>query len=389
MVALVGILVGLLCFWGMEYYHKEIKRDTFNISQLLEWGYVPLGQILNIENYEDSKEDLGEYKFTNDQRGIEIIVDRALSELKKNEYTFEVDNRMMLLNDEIYVKQEFLEAVLNVEISQEPGGEFVTQEKVQNPHAWISDIPLIAHAGGGILVQASDNKYEQYSYTNSKEAFISSYDKGYRVMEMDLELSSDGVLCCLHNWDDYGGIMEAAEWKNQKIEGKYTTLVFEDILREMEINKDIFLVLDIKNLTLTDEDLVTQYQTIYEMAMQYGGDQLAQRIIPQIYRQNEYELVKQVYAWNSIIYTLYRQEEVSDEEIVHFVEDKDDILVVTMPQNRVNEEFCVMLHTIGKLTYTHTINETDTLYLFLNQGIDGFYTDTVMPEAYISRYAQN
>ena len=40
----------------------------------------------------------------------------------------------------------------------------------------------------------------------------------------------------------------------------------------------------------------------------------------------------------------------------------------------------------GKLVYTHTINDTDGVYTYMNDGVDGFYTDTMTPAGFQARY---
>ena len=69
-----------------------------------------------------------------------------------------------------------------------------------------------------------------------------------------------------------------------------------------------------------------------------------------------------------------------------FVEEKEDIRIVTVPKRRISEEFCTLLHNAGKLVYTHTINDTDGVYTYMNDGVDGFYTDTMTPAGFQARY---
>lgn len=49
----------------------------------------------------------------------------------------------------------------------------------------------LAHALGGIDGQ---------TYTNSKEAIENSYNKGVRLFEVDVKLTSDNKLVCVHGW---------------------------------------------------------------------------------------------------------------------------------------------------------------------------------------------
>ena len=55
----------------------------------------------------------------------------------------------------------------------------------------ISMSDYMAHALGGINGQA---------YTNSKEAIENSYKKGMKLFEVDIKLTSDEKLVCVHGW---------------------------------------------------------------------------------------------------------------------------------------------------------------------------------------------
>ena len=386
-VFLLGVLTG-----GMSL--QKLMRDggseglhIFTETAIEDQDFVPLEKILQLDGYELS-ENAGETAGAYEKKApkIRLEVSQDLTEVKKNDYTFEVKDSVVKLGNALYMKREALEHIINKQISRDDKGVYSLTEEELEAHAWASgEIPLIAHAGS-ILEKQEDGQWKQFTYTNSREALISNYDNGYRVIEMDFQLSADDVLCGLHSWEKYDGAMTSEKWLEQKIEDRYTTLTFPDVLEQMAVNLDLYVVLDVKSYEWEDDEVVRQYQKIYDQAEAYGGEQLVDRLIPQIYRQEEYELVGEVYDWKSIIYTLYRSDKVEDEDIISFVEGKDDIRVVTVPKRRISKEFCTLLHEAGKSVYTHTINDTDGLYDWMNEGVDGFYTDTMTPDAYRARY---
>lgn len=350
-------------------------------------GFVAVEEVLYADGYERTGGDK-KFRFQKKTPEICITVDMDHKKLKKNSYTFSLKDKTLQAGKELYVRKNLMEEVLcaKIEGNRDSGYQLVREDLAAGD--WTSGkAPLISHAGGGIL-EKKRRKLVQRSYTNSLEAFISSYDQGYRVIEMDFQMSSDGVFCATHAWGEEG-TPTAKKWKKTKIKKKYTSMVLEDVLAEMAVNTDLYLVIDTKSYERKDEDVIAEYQLIYDQAVECGGEQLAGRIIPQIYEQSEYDLIKQVYAWPSIIYTLYQQDAVPDAEIASFVKDKKDIHVVTIPKRRVSVEFCSLLHDAGKVVYTHTINDTDGLYQWMNQGVDGFYTDTVTPDAYLARYKKH
>lgn len=96
---------------------------------------------------------------------------------------------------------------------------------------------FIAHATGSL---------EGYTYLNSKESLLSSLDNGYKYIEFDLQYTSDSIIVCVHNWeqfnkatipdicrqdsDKYMKVPSFAEFKNRKIYGKYTPLSLQDVI---------------------------------------------------------------------------------------------------------------------------------------------------------------
>ena len=107
----------------------------------------------------------------------------------------------------------------------------------------------MAHALGGIYGE---------NYTNSKEALESNYNKGVRLFEVDINLTADGKLVCVHGWkkSDYenkmgmeynsdNNIMTYEEFKKVKIKGKYTTMGFDNLVDYMKKYKDIYVMIDI------------------------------------------------------------------------------------------------------------------------------------------------
>lgn len=106
---------------------------------------------------------------------------------------------------------------------------------------------FIAHGGGAI-----DGK----TYTNSLEALVSSIERGYRMIELDLLVTSDGFIVAAHDWTSFrqrtghppeataDQPMSLAEFQSKKIDGRYTPLS-EEIIRSMFMkHPNLILVTD-------------------------------------------------------------------------------------------------------------------------------------------------
>lgn len=107
----------------------------------------------------------------------------------------------------------------------------------------------IAHAGGEI---------NGIKYTNSIEALNYSYQKGFRLFELDIVVTSDGEFVATHDWEywkkevNYQGTVPVtlAEFRKHKIRGTYGTLDMDHINKWFAAHADAILVTDKVNTPL-------------------------------------------------------------------------------------------------------------------------------------------
>lgn len=102
---------------------------------------------------------------------------------------------------------------------------------------------LIAHAGGEI---------DGHVYTNSLEALNNSYRKGFRLFELDINKTSDGIYVAVHNWEEWAQRVNYTDnlppnhntFKNLKIHGYLTPIDVTDINNWFGKHNDAILVTD-------------------------------------------------------------------------------------------------------------------------------------------------
>lgn len=96
---------------------------------------------------------------------------------------------------------------------------------------------FVAHATGSL---------DGYTYLNSKESLLKSLKNGYKYIEVDLQLTVDSILVCVHDWEQfnkmtipnlcrkdtniYRKIPPYKEFYSRKIYGKFSPLSFSDLL---------------------------------------------------------------------------------------------------------------------------------------------------------------
>jgi len=140
---------------------------------------------------------------------------------------------------------------------------------------------------------------------------------------------------------------------------------------------DTFLVTDTKSFYNDDATNKKQIELLVDTAKKMD-ESLLNRIIPQVYDQNCYDILMKVYPFDSVIYTLYESSD-TPEEVVDFVAGCDNIKVVTMMWTQLTDDFYKGLTGLSKYIYIFTIDIPKQVEIFKLWGAHGFYTDYINP----------
>lgn len=249
-------------------------------------------------------------------------------------------------------------------------------------YSWVKKNKLIAHAMGG---------FTGTTYTNSRDAFIYNYDAGFKVFEVDLTLTSDNALVLKHDWSSYLSTMleqnipsnkldkplSLSEFKEMKIHNYMEPLTFDDLINLMKTHKDIYLVTDTKDTE--SKQIEKQFSLLIDSVNNYDPS-ILKRIIPQIYNEDMFYQINNLYHFDSYIFTLY-QTNLSDDQIINFM-NQNNLKVVTMHTSRMTDEFIEKLSDNGIYTFVHTINSIPEIESYQKKGVYGFYTDYISPNYY-------
>lgn len=263
--------------------------------------------------------------------------------------------------------------------------EFAEDEdaEVELSQEWYDTHYIVAHALGEI-----DGK----TGSNSLEAFLSTYEKGVRVFEVDLQLTSDGHLVCRHDFDQNSYYvliqsvlngdtsMDLERFVNEKIMREYSSLTAEGLLNLLLTYDDAYIVTDTKD---TDMEIVAeQFRQLVRLIEEIGDETLYDRVIVQVYNKEMYDVLSELYPFTHWIFTLYQIYQPDLEDIGAFCQE-NGIPVVTMPHESASLEKSEMLHGYGLKVYTHTVNLGKELIDGLEKGVDGFYSDFFTMDDYV------
>ena len=233
----------------------------------------------------------------------------------------------------------------------------------------------IAHAMGGI-----DGK----DYTNSRQAMEYNYKKGFRVFEVDINLSSDDELIAWHSFSKdnlkdmkiptkYSSKRPTlSEFKTLKPYGKYTTMSFKDIVNYMEDHRDMYLIIDSKS---TKDATIRK---VYEKIVQEASGDVLSRIIPQAYNDSTYKRILNVHDFDSMLFTCYTMNKVNEDRITNLCA-FNGIKVLTIDSKLYTKSLVDKCNAKGIKLYMNTYNNKKTVDKLRKSGVYGFYTDFLNP----------
>ncbi|MGG2199437.1 MULTISPECIES: phosphatidylinositol-specific phospholipase C/glycerophosphodiester phosphodiesterase family protein [Paenibacillus] len=224
---------------------------------------------------------------------------------------------------------------------------------------------------------------------NAGDALIRNYDKGFRVFEADLILTSDDRLVARHDWSDYlsrllkqpvaseqtrDQAMTINQFKERLILEKYKPLEIKELLYLLQLHPGAYLITDTKE---TDPKLVKkQFQQIIDAANALDPA-LLDRIVPELYTPEMIRQVRQIYPFPSIIYSLYLSS-LSHREVIRVVK-SFGIDTIAMPVERVDAAWIRRLEQEGVKVYAHTVNDPKDEERLRRLGVHGIYTDSLQP----------
>lgn len=241
---------------------------------------------------------------------------------------------------------------------------------------------------GSVVIGHSFGEIEGHIYTGTLEAFQNNYQKGLRVFEVDFDITSDDKVVLRHDWNqklqegvsaDHPPTQE--EFLKIPILGKYTPLSFEDLCMIMKEYPDIWIVTDSK---YKEPELVKkQFGIMKDTAEQIDGgcSEIFDRLIVQIYNEEMYEALEEVYPFKSYIFTMYQRWFGGEEEYIELCRwsAEHNIPVITMGWDLVNKDILEISNRYHLDIYVNTINKVEEAKRLLKDGVRGVYTDKLRP----------
>jgi glycerophosphoryl diester phosphodiesterase len=230
-------------------------------------------------------------------------------------------------------------------------------------------VRVIAHGGGS---------FHGYETSNSVEAVNQSIARGCSLIELDMELTLDGRIVMIHDWDRttmnyYGKTFSQKLTKKQfdklSVYGQLEVLDMDKLAEILKKNTAVRIITDTKGDNL--ELLRT---------LKMGYPDLTDRFIPQIYTYDQLESIRDL-GFENIILTLYAMADPDMTQVAAFAREHG-IYAVTTPDYMADKGYCRMLAAKGIVVYVHPVSDYETALDYIKQGAYGVYSGTLLPEEF-------
>jgi len=262
-------------------------------------------------------------------------------------------------NDERFAK--LLKRSINLEKVYEDEQAIIYKNNFIENYVTEQKLDLIAHALGTVMTE----KGEQI-YTNSLEALLLSYEKGYKMFEVDLSLTKDNNVVASH---EPTLNKTSEEFLNEETDKGYSSLSLENLLKFMEEKNEIVLITDIKS------DFEKCTEIMIKKIKKYNY-KLLDRIIPQAYSEKNIETLDKQYNFPRIIYALYRKRKIDLKNINRINSKYPSVNTVSISITRISDFLIKELKKQNIKIYLHTLNDDEKILQYRKKGIDGIYTDS-------------
>ncbi len=235
-----------------------------------------------------------------------------------------------------------------------------------SPNAYIPG-KLIAHAGGGVTVGD-----KVIAYTNTLQALNESYSKGYRLVEVDVEWTSDDRLILLHGWDNnFEKLFNSnkdlkytrAEFKKLKMVNGLTQMSMLDLEDWSKKHPDMKIITDVKRRNIAAlERIKRDCPNVYK------------NLIPQVYSFQEYEKAYKL-GYRRILLALWGFQDKESDILSFSAKNKPYAVSISTTRLSNSPNIANKFLEMGVFPYVHTVNDIDSFNKMRGKGVFGLYTD--------------
>ncbi|MCO8193049.1 glycerophosphodiester phosphodiesterase family protein [Anaerofustis sp. NSJ-163] len=222
-------------------------------------------------------------------------------------------------------------------------------------------------------------------YTNSKEAFENTINKGIKLIEVDFSFTSDNKIVALHPYHKKiyetlglgylkkGQLLSYKKFKKIKICDKYTTMDFDDVMSLLKKYKDIYVLIDISK----DLDIETTEKMYKIITQKLLKKRLIKRVVVQAGSIDMFETIEKIYDFPIKQFYIQRKRYENNEldEILEYMDTHNGFVTVGCHKGYANEDFANEVHKHGYYFNTFPINDLEEAEKLFKMNVDYICTD--------------
>ncbi|RGD74627.1 hotdog fold thioesterase [Anaerofustis stercorihominis] len=229
-----------------------------------------------------------------------------------------------------------------------------------------------------VMVHAC-GKIDGYEYTNSVDALDMSIKKGGRYIEVDLSLTKDERVVCVHKWDkntfERLGIayrtegLSYEEFMNSKYYDNYSTMDLDRIIDYLKKYEDLYMMLDVTK-DLDEEDTKKIYELIIKGFEE--NKKLLDRVVIEGGSIEMFEAINSIFDFPNKHFYLTGKDinEERVDEILEYIKNDGHFVGVSSHKKNVKVDIIRKVHKLGIVYITYPINEPAEALKYFNFGVD-------------------
>jgi hypothetical protein len=220
-------------------------------------------------------------------------------------------------------------------------------------------------------------------YTNSREAFVESYRKGFRAFEVDMVRLADGVTVLAHDLraKHYGiakgtdiADLTSAQMRTKRFDDRYEVRFADDLITLMEKYRDATAILDTKG------DTGEQIAIARDFARDAPRDVLT-RTYPHVHFQEQLDALRDLDAFPGFVLSLYLWDRDALDEAPDFVDRNDLETVIVRPQVYTDALRDELREAGARWIFVHSFTTADEIRPWRAKGLGVYSNDWVEPNA--------
>lgn len=228
----------------------------------------------------------------------------------------------------------------------------------------------------GYVAHAMGSPRSGTPYTNSREAFVESYEKGFRTFEVDLVRTRDGYVVVAHDDTEhrYGfpkgtrfSQLTAKQLRGRKYDGRYPIMFGHDLIVLMKRYPEITMILDIKGKWPVRV-------SVAKRLAKYAPPDVRGRMYPHVHSQEQLDATKKLKAFPGYVLALYKWRHIDVRKAPAFMERNglDTVLIKReWLTDELRQEF---LEAGAKFVFVHPLKRSDDIMRWRKKLV-GVYSD--------------